>query len=97
MAATRPSSSTRYVCACALAGVLVCVVRGGGECVHGGASPSPHLILQGYGTLLMEAAERIAREEHGSAKLAVISGVGTRHYYRKLGYTLDGPYMSKAL
>ncbi|KAF8425005.1 hypothetical protein L210DRAFT_3615084 [Boletus edulis BED1] len=35
---------------------------------------------QGFGTLLMEEAERIAREEHGSAKLAVISGVGTRDY-----------------
>ena len=51
----------------------------------------------GYGTLLMEEAERIAREEHGSWKLAVISGVGTRQYYRKLGYELDGPYMSKPL
>ena len=29
---------------------------------------------QGFGTLLMEEAERIAREEHGSIKLAVISG-----------------------
>ena len=29
---------------------------------------------QGFGTLLMEEAERIAREEHGSVKLAVISG-----------------------
>lgn len=64
----------------------------------------------------MEEAERIAREEHGSIKLAVISGkstasvltgsninvwlslgVGTRDYYRKLGYELDGPYMSKSL
>jgi elongator complex protein 3 len=45
----------------------------------------------------MEEAERIARDEHGSAKLAVISGVGTRDYYRRLGYTLDGPYMSKML
>ncbi len=52
---------------------------------------------QGYGTLLMEEAERIAREEHGSEKILVISGVGTRHYYRKLGYELDGPYMSKSL
>ena len=40
-------------------------------------------------------ADRIAREEHGSTKIAVISGVGTRDYYRKLGYVLDGPYMSK--
>ncbi len=41
---------------------------------------------QGYGTMLMEEAERIAKFEHGSKKMAVISGVGTRHYYRKLGY-----------
>ena len=52
---------------------------------------------QGFGMLLMEEAERIAREEHGAWKLAVISGVGTRNYYRKLGYELDGPYMSKVL
>jgi histone acetyltransferase (RNA polymerase elongator complex component) len=45
---------------------------------------------QGYGTLLMEEAERIARNEHGSTKISVISGVGTRDYYRKLGYWLDG-------
>lgn len=52
---------------------------------------------QGYGTLLMEEAERIALEEHESDKILVISGVGTRHYYRRLGYELDGPYMSKLL
>ncbi|XP_034252397.1 elongator complex protein 3 [Thrips palmi] len=52
---------------------------------------------QGFGMLLMEEAERIAREEHGSTKIAVISGVGTRDYYRKMGYELDGPYMSKML
>jgi len=45
----------------------------------------------------MEEAERIACEEHGSQKITVISGVGTRNYYRKLGYELDGPYMSKDL
>ncbi|KAK3090731.1 hypothetical protein FSP39_014139 [Pinctada imbricata] len=52
---------------------------------------------QGFGMLLMEEAERIAREEHGSNKISVISGVGTRNYYRKIGYELDGPYMSKTL
>lgn len=52
---------------------------------------------QGYGSLLMAQAERIAVEEHGSHRLAVISGVGTRHYYRKLGYELLGPYMAKDL
>ncbi|XP_061097801.1 elongator complex protein 3 isoform X1 [Conger conger] len=52
---------------------------------------------QGFGMMLMEEAERIAREEHGSGKLAVISGVGTRNYYRKMGYELEGPYMVKLL
>ncbi|XP_013404989.1 elongator complex protein 3 isoform X1 [Lingula anatina] len=52
---------------------------------------------QGFGMLLMEEAERIAREEHGAKKLAVISGVGTRNYYRKIGYELEGPYMTKTL
>ena len=59
-----------------------------------GGSKSQH---QGYGTLLMREAEQIAKNEHHSTKIAVISGVGTRHYYRKLGYDLDGPYMSKIL
>lgn len=52
---------------------------------------------QGFGMLLMEEAEKIALDEHGSSKISVISGVGTRNYYRKLGYELDGPYMSKML
>ncbi|XP_042902303.1 elongator complex protein 3 [Parasteatoda tepidariorum] len=52
---------------------------------------------QGFGTLLMEEAERIASQEHGSHKIAVISGVGTRNYYKKLGYELEGPYMCKQL
>nr|CAG4649152.1 EOG090X02DF [Scapholeberis mucronata]SVE93493.1 EOG090X02DF [Scapholeberis mucronata] len=52
---------------------------------------------QGFGTLLMEEAARIAKEEHKSNKIVVISGVGTRNYYRKLGYELEGPYMTKLL
>ncbi|XP_025830938.1 probable elongator complex protein 3 [Agrilus planipennis] len=52
---------------------------------------------QGYGALLMEQAERIAIKEHRSTKIAVISGVGTRNYYRKFGYELEGPYMVKSL
>ncbi|XP_074143693.1 elongator complex protein 3 [Sminthopsis crassicaudata] len=52
---------------------------------------------QGFGMLLMEEAERIAKQEHGAQKIAVISGVGTRNYYRKIGYVLEGPYMVKKL
>jgi elongator complex protein 3 len=51
----------------------------------------------GYGAKLMSEAERIAREEFGIYKLSVISAVGTREYYRKLGYTQNGPYVSKNL
>ena len=51
----------------------------------------------GFGRLLLEEAERIAAEEHGSRRLAVISGVGVRNYYRKFGYELEGPYMIKNL
>ena len=54
------------------------------------------MTLQGYGRLLMEEAEHIARVEHRSQKLAVISGVGTRHYYRKLGLTKFFLYVSWA-
>ena len=32
------------------------------------------IYFQGFGMLLMEEAERIARDEHGSVKIAVISG-----------------------
>ena len=45
----------------------------------------------------MDEAEKISREEFDVRKLLVISAVGTREYYKKLGYSLDGPYMSKQL
>eukprot|EP00792_Barthelona_sp_PAP020_P007200 TRINITY_DN3121_c4_g6_i1.p1 TRINITY_DN3121_c4_g6~~TRINITY_DN3121_c4_g6_i1.p1 ORF type:complete len:549 (+),score=126.44 TRINITY_DN3121_c4_g6_i1:28-1647(+) len=50
---------------------------------------------KGYGQLLIEEAEKIAREEHGTTELFVISGVGTRQYYSKYGFKLKGPYMAK--
>jgi elongator complex protein 3 len=52
---------------------------------------------RGYGKRLIREAERRAAED-GFAKLAVISGIGVRQYYReKLGYHQDGPYVSKRL
>jgi elongator complex protein 3 len=30
-------------------------------------------------------------------KIAIISGVGVREYYRKLGYELEGTYMTKEM
>lgn len=53
---------------------------------------------KGLGMELVKEAERIAEEEYDMKKLAVISGVGAREYYkRKLGYKGDGFYMSKSL
>jgi len=52
---------------------------------------------QGYGAKLIAEAERIAMEEHQSGKIAIISGVGTREYYARFGYYLEGPYMVKML
>lgn len=51
----------------------------------------------GLGKNLMNEAERISRDEFDAKKLLVISAVGTREYYRKLGYSIDGPYMAKML
>ena len=51
---------------------------------------------QGLGKSLLEEAERIATEK-GYRKIAVISGIGVRDYYRKRGYELDRTYMVKSL
>ncbi len=51
---------------------------------------------KGYGKKLMAEAERITKK-HTIHKLAVISGVGVRGYYEKLGYTKEGTYMIKEI
>ncbi|PKM91238.1 tRNA uridine(34) 5-carboxymethylaminomethyl modification radical SAM/GNAT enzyme Elp3 [Candidatus Falkowbacteria bacterium HGW-Falkowbacteria-1] len=48
----------------------------------------------GLGKRLMAEAEKIARKNKAK-KVAVISGVGVRGYYRKLGYRLEKTYMVK--
>jgi len=50
----------------------------------------------GFGKKLMAEAECITKER-GVNKIAVISGIGVRNYYRKLGYKLEGTYMTKIL
>ncbi|MDV3276875.1 MAG: tRNA uridine(34) 5-carboxymethylaminomethyl modification radical SAM/GNAT enzyme Elp3 [Nitrososphaerales archaeon] len=52
---------------------------------------------RGLGASLMGEMERVAREEFGSSRLLVTSAVGTRNYYRRLGYERLGPYMVKQL
>jgi elongator complex protein 3 len=51
---------------------------------------------RGFGKQLLRAAENIASKA-GKEKMIIISGVGVRDYYRKLGYKKEGPYMVKAL
>ncbi len=51
---------------------------------------------KGWGKKLMEIAEKIAKKR-GKNKIVVISGVGVRPYYFKLGYKRDGPYVSRNL
>ena len=51
---------------------------------------------RGLGKRLMIKAEEIARKK-GYKNMAVISAIGTREYYKKLGYSLEGTYMIKEL
>ena len=50
----------------------------------------------GLGKKLMKKAEEITKEK-GLNKISVISGIGVREYYKKLGYTIEGTYMTKEL
>lgn len=52
---------------------------------------------KGYGTKLIQEAERIVKDDFGLKRISVISAVGTRQYYKKMGYSKNGPYMTKNL
>jgi len=49
-----------------------------------------------FGKQLLLEAERIAREADFK-KVAIISGIGVREYYKKRGYHVEGTYMVKYL
>lgn len=51
----------------------------------------------GLGKKLILESEKIAKKEFGMKKISVISGIGVRNYYRKLGYALKNTYMVKYL
>lgn len=51
---------------------------------------------KGLGKKLLEKAESIAKA-HNKNKIIVISAIGTREYYKKLGYKFEGVYMVKNL
>ncbi len=51
---------------------------------------------RGYGRWLLAEAEALA-EEAGYRRLLITSAIGTRAYYRRLGYERYGAYMAKRL
>ena len=52
---------------------------------------------KGYGSYLLSEAERISKEDYELKKILVTSALGTKQYYKRFGYSYDGPYMSKRL
>ena len=52
---------------------------------------------KGMGKSLLAEAERIALNEFGINRIAILSGVGAREYYRAEGYKLEDGYMTKTL
>lgn len=67
-----------------------------GKTVTHSQKTSHHTQHKGLGKQLMREAERVAQAA-GYVKIAVISSIGTRDYYRKLGYEREGLYMIKKL
>ena len=51
---------------------------------------------RGWGKKLLQTAEELAKKK-GKNKLVVISGIGVREYYKKLGYVREGVYMVKEI
>jgi len=66
----------------------------GSEIQIGAKGPVQH---RGIGSGLLAEAEKIAKNEYDKKKMLVISGIGAREYYRKLGYSVEGPYVSKGI
>ena len=52
---------------------------------------------KGYGAMLLAEAERISAGDFGLKKVAVLSALGTKRYYYRLGYRPEGPYVVKDL
>lgn len=76
-------------------GAIIRELKVFGSQVPIGDEPKGRWQHQGYGRKLVEEAERIAEDEWGTSGILVMSGVGVREYYRKLGYERVLPYMGK--
>jgi elongator complex protein 3 len=67
-----------------------------GQSVEVGAEVNGAAQHMGLGTALLQKAEQVARE-HGFNRLAVISAIGTRQYYRARGFEQGELYMVREL
>jgi elongator complex protein 3 len=65
-----------------------------GPALEIGAASAGEAQHVGLGTQLIEHAASIAQEA-GFKQLAVISAIGTREYYRKIGFKLGELYMAR--
>jgi elongator complex protein 3 len=52
---------------------------------------------RGWGKALLAEAEKVSFEEFDKKHILVMSALGTKRYYAKLGYVKDGIYVSKKL
>lgn len=70
-----------------------------GELVPKDSKPYKQSQIQhrGFGKELMQNAEKISREDFDAKKLAVLSGIGVKGWFKKLNYDKDGLYVSKKL
>jgi elongator complex protein 3 len=52
---------------------------------------------QGWGQTLMGEAEKIAREKYDLKHMVIMSALGTKKYFARMGYSKSGVYVSKKL
>jgi elongator complex protein 3 len=76
---------------------LVREIKVFGEVVPLGSSPGLAWQHRGLGRMLMSEAQTITKNEFAMDRMIVISGIGAREYFRKLGYSNVGPYMGKEI
>ena len=75
---------------------LVRELRVLGEALQFGERVNGEPQHSGLGRKLLKKSEEIAGKE-GMEKILVLSGLGVKEYYRKLGFKDDGAYVSKTL
>jgi elongator complex protein 3 len=67
-----------------------------GQSIAVGAAEEGRAQHRGIGTTLIKRAFQVTQQA-GFERIAVIASVGTREYYRRFGFKLDGLYMTRPL